>query len=97
MANAVRSCWHPWPHAVALGAASAAEIDLARHQLASGDPTAYVVLRVTGAGDGGSANLARTLQQLIEEDGCIARRPSAGETETLRAGLDKMGIAHAHY
>lgn len=73
------------------------EMDLARDQLASGEPSEYVVLRVTGAGDGGNANLALALRQLISEDGCIARPPDAGETEALRAGLDKLGIARADY
>jgi hypothetical protein len=73
------------------------EIDLARDQLASGDPTAYVVLRVTGVGDGGNPNLAARLRETIDRDGHIARTPTAGEAEALRAGLNQMGISRARY
>ena len=74
-----------------------AEIDLARDQLASGTPTAYVVLRVTGSTDSGSVNMADNLRQHIANDGYIARPPTSGEAEALRAGLDKMGIPRANY
>jgi hypothetical protein len=73
------------------------EIDIARDQLTGGGPTAYVVLRVTGTSDGGSANLADNLRQRIKVDGYIARAPTAGEAEAIRTGLDKMGIARSNY
>jgi hypothetical protein len=73
------------------------EIDAARDQLASGGPTACVVLRVTGATEGGSINMADNLRQRIDRDGYIARAPTTGEAEAIRNGLDKMGVARANY
>lgn len=54
-------------------------IDRARDELASGGPTAYVVLRVTGC----------------SEDGYVSRGTTAGEKEALCKGLDAMGIPTA--
>ena len=74
-----------------------AEIDLARHQLASGDPSAYIVLRISETADGGSVNMADNLRQRIQREGYVARPTTAGKVEALRAGLDAMGITHANY
>jgi hypothetical protein len=74
---------------------AAGELDQARTELVSGQPTAYVVLRITGATEGGSANLALGLRQTIEAEGYISRPPTTGECEALEKGLDAMGIPHA--
>jgi hypothetical protein len=68
------------------------ELDHARGEVASGDPTAYLMLRVTGYGDGLNPESAQSLRRLIREEGMIARCPEAGEVEALKAGLDAMGI-----
>ncbi len=74
---------------------AAGEFDQARAELTSGRPTAYVVLRVTGATEGSSANLAPALRQTIEAEGYISRAPTAGECEALEKGLEAMSISHA--
>lgn len=66
------------------------EFDQARTDFAEGFPTPYVMLRVTGSTEGGSANLALTLRQTIERDGFISRAPTAGEVEALEMGLAAM-------
>ena len=72
-----------------------AEIDRARDELSSGDPTAYVVLRVTGQYEDGNTEGGRSLRQLIEAEGYVARCPTAGEKEALKLGLDTMGIPYS--
>jgi hypothetical protein len=73
------------------------EFDQARAELAGGLPTVYVVMRVTGATEGGSANLAHQLRQTVETQGFISRPPAPGEREALEAGLDSMGIPRATF
>ena len=73
------------------------ELDQAVRELTSALPTAYVVLRVTGSTEGGSANLAHQLRLTIQAEGFIARSPTTGEAEALEAGLDAMGIPAAVY
>jgi hypothetical protein len=75
----------------------AGELDRAREELAGGSPTAYVVLRVNGDTDTGSANMANSLRQMINSGGYVSRAPTTGELEALRTGLDKMGIPRANY
>jgi len=70
------------------------EFDQARAELNGRQPTAYVLLRVTGATEGSSANLALTLRQTIEDGEYISRPPTTGECEALERGLDAMGIPH---
>lgn len=72
------------------------ELGQAVRELTHGGPTTYVVLRVS-EGRGTSVNRGHDLRQLIENQGLIARAPTKGETEAVRAGLDAMGIAHASY
>ncbi len=72
------------------------ELGQAVRELSGGGPTTYVVLRVS-EGDGTSVNRGHDLRQLIESEGLIARAPTKGEAEALRAGLDAMGIARANY
>jgi|HubBroStandDraft_6_1064221.scaffolds.fasta_scaffold51303_2 hypothetical protein len=67
-------------------------MDDARAQLAAGDvPSQYVILRVAEQPDPpGNANRARSLRQLIETSGYVARAPEAGEYEALRAGIEVL-------
>jgi hypothetical protein len=69
-----------------------AEIDRARDELSGGGPTAYAVLRVTSQYENPNTEGGRNLRGLIEEDGYLARCPTAAEKEALRHGLDEMGI-----
>lgn len=73
----------------------ASELGQATRELTSGQPTTYIVLRVAGTTEGGSANLAKTLRETIETEGFISRPPTTGEAEAIEAGLDKLGILHA--
>jgi hypothetical protein len=68
-----------------------AELDQAAHELASGKPTGYVILRVSENNEDNSER-GRNLRQLVKSEGCIARPPTTGEKEALRTGLDAMSI-----
>ncbi len=70
------------------------ELKQAVGELASGEPTSYVVLRVA-EGEYTSENRARSLRQLIEIEGSISRPPTTGEREALEAGLDALGVQRA--
>lgn len=63
------------------------EFARAARELASGELTDYVVLRVAEGAD--------SLRRLIGQAGRIGRAPTAGELEALGKGLDAMGIPHA--
>ena len=73
------------------------ELEQLRAKLVSGEPSPFVVLRVTGSTEGNSANLAQTLRQTIEAEGFISRAPTTGEAEALDIGLRAMGIRGAVY
>lgn len=73
-----------------------AEISQAADELASGKPTAYVVLRVSES-DYDNSDRGYTLRQLIRGEGYLSRPPSTGEIEALVTGLDQLGIQHAPY
>jgi hypothetical protein len=73
------------------------ELDQACAELASGHPSAYVVMRVSEGGDGHDANRAHSLRQIIEAEGYISRPPTTGEREALETGLDAMGVLRAAY
>ena len=76
------------------------ELSRAAHSLAGdyrGHPSPYVVLRVTESGGAGDLNRAHDLRQVIQQEGCISRPPTAGEIEALRKGLDAMEIPRAAY
>lgn len=64
-----------------------AELARAASELASGQLTEYVVLRVHEGAD--------SLRRLIGQDGYIARRPTTGELEALEKGLEVMGVPRA--
>jgi len=72
------------------------ELSKAADELASGEPTAYVMLRVA-EGESSSANWARSLRQLIETEGSISRPPTTGEREALEAGLKALDVQRAAY
>ena len=73
------------------------ELGRACAELAAGQPSAYVTMRVSEGGDGHDADRARSLRQIIEAEGYISRPPTAGEREALETGLDAMGIPRAAY
>jgi hypothetical protein len=62
------------------------ELERAVQELASGQLSDYVILRV--------AEGAASLRHLIGQAGRIGRAPTAGELEALEKGLDAMGIRH---
>ena len=72
------------------------ELAQAARELAGGEPTAYVVVRVSEGGSG-DVNRALNLRQLVEREGLLSRPPSVGELEALEVGLDRLGIPHAAY
>jgi hypothetical protein len=73
-----------------------AELSQADDELASGKPTAYVVLRVSES-DYDNSNRGHNLRELIKREGYLSRPPSAGEVEALVTGLDALGIERAPY
>jgi hypothetical protein len=73
------------------------ELGQACAELASGQPSAYVIMRVAEGSDGHDADRAHSLRQIIEAESYISRPPTAGEREALEAGLDAMGIPQAAY
>jgi len=72
------------------------EMALAARELSGGGPTAYVILRVHEGGSGDEER-ARSLRQLIEDEGHISRPPTKGELEAVRVGLDAMGFPRAPF
>ena len=78
---------------------SVAEMDQAKAELLAGNvPSDYVILKAVGSPEKyGNAEPARSLRQLIETEGCVARPPTAGEREALEAGLGALGIQRASY
>lgn len=68
-----------------------AELAQAARELGTVGPTGYVVLRVSGGTQGGNANRAESLRQLIEREGYLARPPAAGEYEALERGIKALG------
>jgi hypothetical protein len=70
------------------------EMDQAREELTSGDPTSYVIMRVA-EGRASGANRARRLRDIIASEGFISRPPTPGEREALEAGLREFGIPKA--
>jgi hypothetical protein len=73
---------------------TAEEMTQARDELARGDASDYVILRVTGRAQG-NANRAQRLRMVIESEGMIARPPTAGEREALETGLRELDIPKA--
>jgi hypothetical protein len=67
-----------------------AELTRAIEELTTGQPTDYVVLRVNETADG-NANRARSLRQLIANQGYLAQAPSTGEYEALEVGRKALG------
>lgn len=65
------------------------DMTTAAEELASGHPTAYVVLRVSEGGSAG-VNRGHSLRQLIEKEGLISRTPTIGEREAVEAGLKAL-------
>ena len=70
------------------------ELGQAVTELASGQPTGYVILRVSESSYDNS-NRGHSLRQLIEHQGLISRPPTTGEREALETGLSMLGIPHA--
>jgi len=66
-----------------------AELVRAAQELAGGQLTEYVVLRVPEGAD--------SLRRLIGQDGYVARRPTTGELEALEKGLEAMDIPRARF
>ena len=73
-----------------------AELKRAAAELADGNPTGYVVLRVSES-DYDNSNRGRSLRELIKREGYLSRPPSTGEIEALVTGLDLLGIQRAPY
>ena len=73
------------------------ELARACAELASNQPSAFVVMRVSEGGDGHDANRAHSLRQIIGTEGYISRPPTTGEREALEKGLDAMDIPRAAY
>jgi hypothetical protein len=73
------------------------ELGQACAELASGRPSAYVVMRVSEGGDGHDVGRAHSLRQIIQAGGYISRPPTTGEREALETGLDAMGIPRTAY
>jgi hypothetical protein len=72
------------------------EMTRARDELAAGDPSDYVILRIAESTEKyGNVNRANSLRQIIETEGAISRPPTAGEREALEAGLVTLGILRA--
>ncbi|MFG1659005.1 hypothetical protein ACGFIY_20985 [Micromonospora chersina] len=65
--------------------AEPAELTKAVEELTADQPSDYVVLRVNETADG-NANRARSLRQLIVNQGYLAQAPSTGEYEALEVG-----------
>jgi hypothetical protein len=61
------------------------EMTRAQAELLGGDPTAYVILRVS-ENSSGNENRARSLRQLIETGEYLARPPTPGEYQALEEG-----------
>jgi hypothetical protein len=61
------------------------EMTRAQAELLGGDPTAYVILGVS-ENSSGNENRARSLRQLIETGGYLARHPTPGEYQALEEG-----------
>jgi hypothetical protein len=79
---------------------SAEEMAEAREELAGGNPTGYVILRVAESEEkSGNANrglrLRLRLRQIIKSEGLISRPPTTGEREALEIGLDALDIPWA--
>ena len=74
--------------------AGADELSQAATELAGGQPSDYVVLRVSES-TYGNANRANSLRQLIQYQGFISRPPTPGEREALEKGLGEFGIMSA--
>ncbi len=70
------------------------ELSQAASELAGGQASDYVVLRVSESSFGNS-NRANSLRQLIEYQGLISRPPTTGEREALEKGLGELGIMSA--
>ena len=70
------------------------ELMQAARELSSGEPTAYITLRVTEdpSADG---NRARSLRQVIEDEGHISKPPTRAEIAYLRKGEEAMGLPSA--
>ena len=76
----------------------AGELRKAADELASGEPTEYITVRMSGGGAATSgANNAETIRQYIRDDGLISKSPTPGELEAVADGLDAMGIPRAAY
>jgi hypothetical protein len=61
------------------------EMARAEAELVGGEPTEYVILRVS-ENPAGNVNRARSLRQLIETGGYLARPPTPGEYQALEEG-----------
>jgi hypothetical protein len=72
------------------------ELEQASAELASGRPTAYIVLRVSESTFDNSGR-GHSLRQLVKHEKLISRAPTTGEREALETGLDTLGIARARY
>lgn len=70
-----------------------AEMERAAAELAGGDPTAYVVLRVNEGGSG--VNRGRELRMLVERDGLLCRPPTQAEREAVEKGFETLGVVPA--
>ncbi|WP_199516581.1 hypothetical protein [Nucisporomicrobium flavum] len=57
------------------------EVARATDELSAGEPTSYVLLRVTDSSD-----RAHSLRRLVSEDGFVAKAPTAAEYEVLQRG-----------
>ena len=62
------------------------EMTRAQAELLGGDPTGYVILRVS-ENSSGNENRARSLRQQVETGGYLARPPTPGEYQALEEGF----------
>jgi hypothetical protein len=72
------------------------ELGQAVTELTSGQPTAYVILRVSESSYDNS-NRGNSLRQLIQHEGLISRPPTVGEREAVERGLDAIGVPQAAF
>jgi hypothetical protein len=72
-----------------------AELDRAAAELVAGDPTSYVVLRVSEGN--GSPNRGRDLRTLIESQGHLCRSPTDAEREAMEKGFEALGVEVVHH